>query len=396
MANQLPRLVQLLPKWLVEQWFSSATPETQEHWDVVPPGIIQALDNQLTALPPPPPYQKSIQLAAREALKAWQTSPETASNCLVVLGSPVDAIPDIIKNSLQDYLLDCDVNFVLSDYQRSPQALAITDHLRQQLTPIASQQPAEPPVSMSSSDLQNYRPSVLVIPSLEPCFLRCIQGWEGIEYLQNQIAQNSAHFWVLGCNHWAWVFLDKVCQVSAYLEQTLPLPKLTGEALSQWLHPLLNNKIECEDESLTVRVTADDDLYWEALAKLSNGSATAAAQLWLQSLRVDADQLTAEGTLPPDTQTLDIVMAKPALPSLAKLETLDRYLLHTLLIHGQLTRPHLALSLGENERIIRSRVQVLEREGIIRQTAQQLTVHPACYPKLYSELSNNNFLIGQA
>ncbi|MGD1861026.1 MAG: hypothetical protein ACFB0E_13770 [Leptolyngbyaceae cyanobacterium] len=392
--------MQLLPKWLVERWFtSSAGAETQDHGAAVPPKIMSALTQQVNALPPPLLYEKAIQQTVREALKAWQTSPETASNCLVILGSPVDALAQIVEDSLQDYLLDCDVNFVLSNYRRSANALDIADHMRQELVPEAAQKQTTPPVARSSSELHDYRPSVIVIPSLEPCFLRCIRGWQGIEYLQNRVVEDATHFWVLGCNHWAWAFLDKVCQISAYLEPTLLLPELTGEALSQWLHPLLNREIECDDESLTVRIAADDDdddLYWEALAKLANGSAAAAAQLWLRSLQLDANQLTDDQTVPIDAQTLDVVMAKPVLPSLSNLETLDRYLLHTLLLHGQLTRSHLALSMGENERILRSRMQVLEREDIIQRGGQQLAVHPAHYPRLYSELSNNNFLIGQA
>ena len=61
-----------------------------------------------------------------------------------------------------------------------------------------------------------------------------------------------------------------------------------------------------------------------------------------------------------------------------------------------MTRSHLALSLGEAERKIRSRLQVLRREGILLQRGRRLSIHPAHYPKLYSELKNNNFLIGEA
>ncbi|MEM6435444.1 MAG: hypothetical protein AAF773_16565 [Cyanobacteria bacterium P01_D01_bin.115] len=56
----------------------------------------------------------------------------------------------------------------------------------------------------------------------------------------------------------------------------------------------------------------------------------------------------------------------------------------------------LALSLGENERTIHSRVQVLQRAGVIVQQGRWLSVHPAHCPKLRSELGNNNFLIGKA
>ena len=64
------------------------------------------------------------------------------------------------------------------------------------------------------------------------------------------------------------------------------------------------------------------------------------------------------------------------------------------MIHGEIKRSHLALSLGEPERKIRDRLQVLRREGVILQRGRRLSVHPAHYPKLYTELKNNNFLVG--
>jgi len=106
-------------------------------------------------------------------------------------------------------------------------------------------------------------------------------------------------------------------------------------------------------------------------------------------LRLDAELLTPAGTLPTDTTALEVVTVKPTTPSLMSLETLDRYLLHTLLMHGEMTRSHLAFSMGDDERQIRSRVQVLRREGLMRQMGRRLTVHPAHYPKLFNELSNN-------
>jgi len=175
------------------------------------------------------------------------------------------------------------------------------------------------------------------------------------------------------------------------------LPELSGEALAQWLRPLLMTEVKRPDgDTLSVRVEAGDETYWQALASLASGNATTAAYLWLQTLRMDANMLTPEGTLAADAQTIEVTTTAPQSPSLMSLEALDRYLLHALLIHGEMTRSHLALSMGEDERLIRSRVQVLRREGLIRQTGRRLTVHPAHYPKLYSELSNNNFLIGQA
>jgi hypothetical protein len=396
--KQLSGLWRSLSQWLTQQWATApAVTESEEQWAALPAGITQALTQQLQALPPPAPYTTAIQVATREALQAWQANPETVSNCLVVLASPVDAIALVLKEGLQDYLLDYEVRFFFSGYHRPPNALAVTGHLQRELAPEQPSEGTQPEMPMTQTDIHDSRPQVNVIPSLEPCFLRCIQGWQGIEYLQNFITQDDSCFWVIGCNHWAWTYLDKVCQVGAYLERTLALPQLSGDDLADWLRPMAEVVLPREpDAALTLQIAQDDTTYWETLASVAAGNATTAAYLWLQTLRIEAAQLAPDGTLPPDISSLAITPRKPKLPSLMSLEALDRYLLHALLLHGEMTRSHLALSMGEDERIIRSRVQVLRREGLIRQTGRWLTVHPAHYPKLYTELGNNNFLIGQA
>jgi hypothetical protein len=145
-----------------------------------------------------------------------------------------------------------------------------------------------------------------------------------------------------------------------------------------------------------LQITTDGDTYWAALASAAKGISTVAAHLWLHSLHIKAVDLAPEGTLAADATAVYLWQTKPMLPSLMSLTVLDRYILHSLLLHGEMTRSHLALSLGEAERTIRSRVQVLRREGIILPRGRRLTVQPAHYPKLYTELGNNNFLIGQA
>jgi hypothetical protein len=371
--------------------------EEDERLAALPPGVVNRLLDRLKTLRTPEPYQDAIQVTTRQAIQAWQANPETASNCLVVLGRPVEAIGSIIKDSLDNYLLDCEVRFFLSAYYRPPDPLTITGHLQREIEPEQPSSREKPETPVTQSDIHEQIPKVMIIPSLEQCFLRCIQGWEGIEYFQTLATQDTSRFWIFGCNHWAWAFLEKVCQVSAYLEQTVALPDLTGAELETWLRPLLNSSVKKrDDEQFELAVDAERDIRWDSLASLAGGSAATAAHLWLKSLRVKAEDLTAESSLPADTTHVALCPVKPSLPSLMSLDAMDRYVLHSLLLHGEMTRSHLALSLGEAERTIRSRVQVLRREHIILHKGRRLSVHPAHYPKLYSELENNNFLIGKA
>lgn len=392
-VKRIPGLIRSLPVWFAQPTVA----DEDDRLAALPPGVTSRLLDRLKTLRTPEPYQDTIQVTTRQAIQDWQADPETENNCLVVLGRPVEAIGSIIKESLDNYLLDCDVRFFLSAYYRPPDPLTITGHLQREIEPQKSSASEKATTPVTQSDIHERIPTVIIVPSLEQCFLRCIQGWEGIEYFQTLATQDTSRFWIFGCNHWAWAFLDKVCQVSAYLEQTVDLPDLTGAELETWLRPLLSSLVKKrDDEQFELVVDGEREIHWDTLASLAGGSGATAAHLWLKSLRVKAEDLTADSALPADTSRVALCPVKPSLPSLISLNAMDRYILHSLLLHGELTRSHLALSLGEAERTIRSRVQVLRREHIILQKGRRLSVHPAHYPKLYLELENNNFLLGKA
>ena len=384
-----------LLKTIPARFSHSASSEPPEELVNAPPGVLNSLNEQVAQLPTPQPYQAAIQASLTQALQDWQANPEVENNTLVVLGRPVEEIGPILKASVHQDLPDCEVRFFLGGYHRPPDPLTVPQHLKRELEPD-DEGPSEIATPVTQTDLDRHVPNIMVVSSLEPCFLRCIEGWEGIEYLQTLSTQDTSRFWVFGCNHWTWSFLERVCQISAYFEQTIALPKLSGAELKTWLAPLLETNLETQATGPMVQVSEANDSYWDSLASTADGIASTAAQLWLKSLQIKADVLTDEGAIANETTLIELLPTKPTLPGLMILEAMDRYLLHSLLIHRAMTRSHLAISLGEAERNIRSRLQVLRREGIIRQRGRRLSVHPAHYPKLYKELGNNNFLIGKA
>ncbi len=366
----------------------------------VPPGILNCLSTAANQLPTPQPYKAAIGQALNQALQEWQANPDIENNNLVVLGRPVDDMVPILKASLEEGFPDSDVRFCMAGYQRPADPLETTQHLKRELEPKVddAQEAIATPVTQTDLDQQDL--TIMVVPSLEQCFLRCIQGWEGIEYLQTMTTRDKSRFWVFGCNHWAWAFLERVCQVSAYFEQTVSLPDLSGEALQTWLAPMCTEAIATPLDGPTIQVESVDASHWGSLASAANGIASVAARLWLNALRIPALELTEDGTIPDDVVAIDLLLIQPRPPArppkLVALEVMDRYLLHSLLIHREMTLSHLALSLGEVERKIRSRLQVLRRGGIILQRGRRFSINPAHYPKIYSELSNNNFLTGTA
>lgn len=382
-------------KTIPAHFSSSASSESTEALVDVPPGVLNTLQEQFAKLPTPQPYKETIQANLSTALQDWQANPEFENNSLVVLGRPVEEIGPILKASLQEDFHDCNVRFFLGGYQRPADPLTVPQHLERQLE-SEQEAPSDIATPVTQTDLDSHVPTIMVVSSLEQCFLRCIQGWEGIEYLQTLSTQDPSRFWVFGCNHWAWAFLERVCQISAYFEQVVALPNLSGSELQTWLAPLLETALATQSDGPMVQVKAASEGYWNSLANVSDGIASTAVQVWLRSLQIRAEALTEDGAVVDDAQLIELLPGKPTLPGLITLEAMDRYLLHSLLIHRAMTRSHLALSLGEAERNIRSRLQVLRREGIVRQRGRRFSVHPAYYPKLHKELGNNNFLIGEA
>ncbi|WP_085519891.1 MULTISPECIES: hypothetical protein [Cyanophyceae] len=65
------------------------------------------------------------------------------------------------------------------------------------------------------------------------------------------------------------------------------------------------------------------------------------------------------------------------------------------MIHGQISRAHLALSLGESRNRIQARIQWLLRQGVLRENQGALSIQAAHYIRLKSELANNNFFVGE-
>ncbi len=220
--------------------------------------------------------------------------------------------------------------------------------------------------------------ALLSLPNLEQCFLRSIDGWGGIDRLRQVALERRDRFWLLGCNSWAWKFLDHVSQISSYFPEARILPAVEGAALRDWLAPVATDLAPAGSAGQE----ADAEL-WCQLAELGAGCSRIAAELWVRGLRLDPDG---------GSQTLRQV--RPSLPDLPSLIDDDRYLLHSLLIHGTMRRNHLAFGLGLPSHRLQPRIQWLLGEGLITESAGELSVRPSHYPCLVKELASNNFFTG--
>ncbi|WP_339374146.1 MarR family transcriptional regulator [Picosynechococcus sp. PCC 11901] len=394
-------------------WFTQQQATTEEAADLVelPDTLSLQLARQLETLASPEGYCAPVKTSITEAIETWQTNLE-APNSFVLLGNPVEPLPKILSESIpRQTFPDLEILTPLACLQRPLHPRHISQQIQKALE-------LYPQIDLSPGDRQDQptvdqleqRQTLVIIPCLEQCFLRCIGGWEGIETLRDITIQNRHCFWIMSCNHWAWDFLDFVGQISAYFSHVDTLPKLKGEMLQTWLEPIAQVVLpppnvpeelpEDTAESDSPKGERLDD--WQNLASQADGTGQIAANLWLQSLRIHQEQIEQHPNLQfdfdatdPHQQPLTLESVKPALPSLPSLASGDLYILHSVLIHGQISRAHLALSLGESRNRIQARIQWLLRQGVLRENQGALSIQAAHYIRLKSELANNNFFVGE-
>ncbi|QDZ41555.1 hypothetical protein FRE64_15445 [Euhalothece natronophila Z-M001] len=347
----------------IQSWFSHAeATATEETLEDLPPEILIKLEKIIRKLPAPPTYSATIQEAILSSLKNWEA--DKFANRLVILASPISELSTLIPRCVPDnQLKNVAVVYPFSDLDLRNKPLQITQKLKLAIDK-----------AVSSSHQQKI---IIVIPNLEQFFLRCIGGWDGIIWLREYIVNTPEHFWLLGCNDWSWHFLDYACQINAYLETIVKLPLLEESELETWLNPV--------HESITKEIQEKLPLFWQTLASSSEGKSEIATQIWLNSIKLVISE---------EQESAQLKLMTPSLPKLPALSASNRYILQAILLHGAITRYSLALSLGEKEDNIQAEIQILLKEDLIQQKAEQLMINPIHYPKIKQELKQNNFLIG--
>ncbi len=335
----------------------------------------------------PSVHHTAIRSRLDEAIAAWIDSP-TAPNHLAILASPVEPIAQILADTLPKQISGHGLPVrSLARLPRSDWGSQIWSNLCHDL---------ELPDRPDKTVLR----SVVAIPDLSWCFVRCIDGLDAVETLLDWIARDRAHFWIVGCNEWTWHYLDRVCHLGTYWEQTLALEPLRDRELKAWLDPVANTiefewHREAEDNGDRPEIEPDDEVwdssderrFFQQLDDVSLGLMSVAARVWVRSLVVCAP---AEDD-PDATET--ILLEPPELPNLPHLGKDDRYLLFSIGLHGGAGVSTLAWSLGETEVAVRAQLQQLLRSGAIERKAQRFYLAPTHYPRLKRDLENNHFLV---
>lgn len=403
----------------VKTWFPKAQAEIEAHANnletklkepqnvsQLPVQTRQALARKIEALPPPLVHIVAVEYKLKEVLEQWQTQ-NSFINALVVLGSPIEPLEVVLQQTLASWQ-GADLLMVKwLSWSTRPDDTSINTKL-QEIIDLCQ--------DISSQDNESHhRQFLIVIPNLSWCFLRCIEGLDSIELIQELIIQHPSIFWLIGCNDWAWQYLNYVCHTSAYFDHVISLPSLKDQDLKAWLSPVSdtldlvfqhedsnnNQKAQSEISSDTDdEMTKEEKRYFEHLTSISRGLSAVAAQYWLNSLRLpssendDEPAATESGEEKQPISTVTVVKQseRPNLPTLSKDE---RYLLFSLGLHDSLTLGDLALSLGEQPYIVQAQVQTLQRHGVIESDQGLLRINPTYYVQIQKDLNENKFLVGE-
>lgn len=380
----------------------SASKLSDDQFQPLPPAWELGVWQRLQALPLPDTYLAAVADQVTQAVTAWQNNLD-APNTLVLLGSPVDDTAAVLAAALAS--IDADTNSDIAPEQnQSWQTLRPIDWMARPADPLSIKaQLVKAMEQLSETDEDDgedhpddlsRRLTVIVLPPLEQCFLRCIGGWQGVEWLRDTAGTQRNYFWLIPCNTWAWAFLTRVCQVDAYLDQTANLPRLDRDDLRTWLTPVAES-LACAPETNSSS-SALGDISWSNFAELSEDSPEIARLLWLRSLRLQTSDQPEQPQLlePNDVLPVPLYQVQPTLPSLPDLESIDYHLVHVLMMHGVTSRSQLALSLGQPESIVHVRGQQLRQADVLRLSRQGLSIQPIHYPRLATEFDSNNFLTG--
>ena len=399
MANAVKRF----RKWLSEQRgfiFSRYTRDARQTQEPekslieLPPEVSQKLITGVENLPSNPADKEAIASTLDRTYELWKENPNNTGNSVVVLSSPVAAVSRILSETLEEWAEQKQVPLrLLPLTARMADIENITSKLKDCLQ------------SASTKNEDSPEKEIVVIPNLSWCFLRSLDGLDGIEYIQSLLYNGSKNrFWIIGAGQVGWQYLNSVCGIEAYCGEVFPLPAIEPEDLQSWFEPIVQDLDLKFDEPRLDKQILDGNVdnktsYFNHLADISKGVATVAVQAFLKSvhsqedLEAESDEVETDKKLVNKSELKNLIVVKPNLPDLPDLESEDQYLLYSLLLHGDLTIYELAKSLGDLESQVQGRVQLLRREGVVEQQDKVVKINPIHYPRIKQYLASNNFII---
>lgn len=268
-------------KWLIGQryfrvaWFAKdeqILPDPEEALANLPKAIADDIVTETDHLSVPPQYEAAIVEALEKTVSQWKDRPSMVPNSMIVLGHPISSISRILLSGIERYRHEeeqgghraLDVN-LLDWVERPPKTNSIAKQIKQKLG-----RPEHEDIDdyKDGSDVSREDMSALnlaIIPNLSWCFLRSVEGLEGIDYLQDTLLRDRSQFWIIGSGQVGWDYLNSTLKLNAYCGSVIALPALTGKQIQDWLAPLIERfAIAFSDAAIHKRMGEAKNLLSEA------------------------------------------------------------------------------------------------------------------------------------
>lgn len=250
-----------------------------------------------------------------------------------------------------------------------------------------------------------------VLPRLEKCYLRHTQGLSFVRDLLDAYNDGVLGRGLVGCNTWAWAYLQHVWP--GRIDRVLTLQAFDAARLARWFRQLAGEESDFAREFLQFDEATDDspsadptpdsarvESFLNHLASYSRGIPGVARSLWRRSLV--ADPATESSTSDDDggrdgpacvAGAYDWSQFEP--PSMPSDTGGDaRFVLHAILLHGGLTADTLVRLLPLTRHAIRQALHELGDAELVARDENVWQVTPQGYPAVRRSLREHGYIGG--
>jgi hypothetical protein len=270
----------------------------------------------------------------------------------------------------------------------------------------------EPPPSNSLLNRSKLEPSlfdamgkstseVLVMPNLERWYLRHEDGLSVLRDLLQRLSFDRRRV-LLGCDSWAWAFLQHAIGIQDQMGEPQTFASFDARRLDAWLCTMLNRQryeflqsgndqpVFSSLEDAEFKVTS----IIASLAANARGNPGVALALWRDCLRTrDTDGDAQPPGVDAGRTTIWVDPSSRSMPDLlGHTDRLQRFILHSLLLHGGLSLASLCQVLPFSSDDILRRIGGLRLAGFIEQEDDILQVSLTGYPVVRQTLQNEGML----
>lgn len=249
-----------------------------------------------------------------------------------------------------------------------------------------------------------------ILPNLEKCFLRKADGLDLIRELLSRVLSGELGKGIIGCDGWAWSFLQHV-----WLGR--PSFTITTQALdytnmeyffSRFIRQQSGNTAYTFRQAATgsyllhdPKENAVSDYFWQRLTEYSRGNPGVASACWQRALRALPEENIDSETAPSRRDQEQTIWVTPwndlALPAYPKDEgETALFVLHALLIHDGLDLDSLANMLPADRAGVTEILLFLRDSELVEETEEAAEtlwrVTPAGYPVVRKKLFANEYL----